>query len=774
MKRRFSLNTKLIVYILSVSVAIYIAAIGFNSIRTRKANYRDATRLADSYAAQYANLSKVSLNSFMFSTNTVVDVFENYREIPEPIRRKLFADVLKIILRSNPDYLSVWSIWEPNSLDGFDQQYKNTVGSTILGNFRHVYYKEGSQIKLSQYVEQDSSQVLSGKVYNEVKTKIHEIIIDPYYYSYTGLDKDKVLEANLVAPIMANGKFSGIVGIDVPLGNFQKMIDYIHPFEESYGILVSNNGTIVAHPNGELIGQNLASLNRADDEKYGFSKKIREGQRFSFTGNNPDGSEYYITFHPIEIGQTATPWTLGIVVPVNIIMREANHNFYISLGVGTLGLVLLTLVVLFIARNITRPVIITTRVLKDLSLGNFNIGQKLQFETNDEVGDMAHSVNQVIEGLHQTAQFAREIGKGNLDAEFKLLSDGDVLGNSLLEMRKSLKHAEEEEKKRKAEDERQRWASEGLSKINDILRENNKLGELSFKLTSYLVDFTASAQGGFYAISQRQDKQVELELVCTIAYGRHRLIDKNILPGEGMVGRCFLEKQTIYMTEIPDDYAQISSGLGGAKPSCLLIVPLKINEMVMGVVELLSFKNFETYQIAFVERAGEAIASAISMARINEQTERLLYQSQIQADELAQKEEELRQNLEEMAATQEEAGSREQMLREVFDAINEIALIAEFDMDGKITSINDDFLDLLGMSRDLVIGQEQGFLDAKSDEKRKTLWNNLRKGLTQKGSSQLKVGNRMVQLTEVYKPIADKNGDPYKVLKIAFNISENI
>jgi GAF domain-containing protein len=111
-----------------------------------------------------------------------------------------------------------------------------------------------------------------------------------------------------------------------------------------------------------------------------------------------------------------------------------------------------------------------------------------------------------------------------------------------------------------------------------------------------------------------QTGEKEIYLVASYAYDRVKHLQKTIQVGEGLVGRCVQEGNTIFLTDIPEDYIRIKSGLGEDNPRCLLIVPLRFNEEITGVIEIATLEIFEDFQIDFIERIGTSIASSISAA----------------------------------------------------------------------------------------------------------------------------------------------------------------
>ncbi|HKL37891.1 MAG TPA: GAF domain-containing protein [Bacteroidales bacterium] len=340
------------------------------------------------------------------------------------------------------------------------------------------------------------------------------------------------------------------------------------------------------------------------------------------------------------------------------------ERFIMILGIALI--LISSIIALILTRTTVRPINRVKGILNSMCLGVLP-NQKLKVR-NDEIGDMSSALNDLIDSFRKFTSFAKEIGKGNYNVRFEPLSEQDDLGNALLEMRDNLKKAAEEDEKRQTEDEQRNWASQGIARFSELLRENNdNLEELSYQIIQNLVKYTNANQGGLFLLNHEDEDQSLIELKAAYAYSRRKYLDKHIEPGVGLVGRAVQEGETIYMTEIPDNYITISSGLGDANPRSLLIVPLKTNDEVHGVIEMASFETFQPYQIEFVERVAENIASTLSTVKINIRTNELLEKSQQQAEEMKAQEEEMRQNMEELKATQEESSRREKELKDKLD-----------------------------------------------------------------------------------------------------------
>jgi len=356
------------------------------------------------------------------------------------------------------------------------------------------------------------------------------------------------------------------------------------------------------------------------------------------------------------------------VKTAEILMNNSFESIKTLIYVTSILLVILAVIISYITiRTQVVPIDYIKNIL--ISMGKGILPKEKIKEGKDEIGEISSALNSLVNGLKEISNFSIEIGKGNFNSEFKPLSDQDILGNSLIKMREELSNAATEEEKRKKEDAQRNWATQGIAKFSEILRQNNNnLNDLSYNIISNLVNYLETNQGGLFIVNDNTLDDIFLELAGCYAYNRQKFLQKSFKPGEGLIGRCYLERAAIYLTDIPKEYIKITSGLGEDNPTCLLIVPLLYNDQVFGVIEIASFAEMDSYQIEFVEKIASSIASTISAVKINIQTAKLLDQSRQQAEEMASQEEEMRQNMEELRATQEETARKEaSMTKELKD-----------------------------------------------------------------------------------------------------------
>lgn len=295
---------------------------------------------------------------------------------------------------------------------------------------------------------------------------------------------------------------------------------------------------------------------------------------------------------------------------------------------------------------------------KLLVLGQGKLPPKKKENTSDEIGQMSDALDNLIEGLEQTSEFAQAIGKGDFKSKFTPLSKEDALGNSLLIMRENLAEVYEEDRKRN-------WTTEGLAQFGEILRKHSDdVSDLASNLISELVDYLGANQGGLFVINQENERDIYLDLAGCYAWDRVKFLEEHIREGEGLVGQVWQERQTLYINDIPDDYVKIVSGLGEANPKSILIVPMIVNDEIFGVIELASFNQLEDHQIKFVERVAETTAATISTVKVNQRTKQLLEQTQKATEKMKTHDKELRENQVEMKNAQKEMKVRIEEMQE--------------------------------------------------------------------------------------------------------------
>jgi GAF domain-containing protein len=370
----------------------------------------------------------------------------------------------------------------------------------------------------------------------------------------------------------------------------------------------------------------------------------------------------------------------GLMKSINENIAQIEHNLgYIHVQIyegskkriSRAGLILFSmitvlsaLILVFLYRDskyIVKSIKNIWKYINRLSKGE--LPKEIEITGTDEIADMRKAINSLTNNLKQTRDFVIEVGNGNFEEEINVFNGEGELGSNLLNMRKKLLQVSSEREQQAIEAQRRMWNNEGVGLFAELLQKNShNIEEMSFQIIKNLVKYLKANQGGIFIKDKEVGDEIYYELKAAYAYDRKKFVDKTIKSGEGIIGTCAMEAETIYMTDIPDHYIEITSGLGHANPTSLIIVPLKRDEEVLGIIEIASFNEFKKYEIEFIEKIAENIASHLFFVQMNIKTTQLLEKTQSQAEAMSTQEEEMRQNLEELTVTQERLSTREQEL----------------------------------------------------------------------------------------------------------------
>lgn len=780
--KKMSIRSKILMVVLSASIGVFVAVGGYLQYRIYSLAKNDAQKIALSYAHRSAQEVQTELEFDMGFTRAFANSLEGFQRYNAVAGDSIYVDMSRRLLQNNPRYVSVWYNLEYSAIQ---QDYGKSYGRRAIA----AHLQNGFVEVMVEDKNMDGDVETSD--YYVSKTTNTELLSNPYFFSFAG--EQEVLLTSLGVPIRNSGRFVGLAGVDIVLEKFQGKMEGLSPYPRTRAFLLSGNGTIVADTNPLLVGKTFQEVYPHLEMQQGVTRRMARGQFFNFDWKE-NQDRYLYAVAPFRVGNAVDYWAVGLAIPYSEILVEAKGSTAMGVLVVLLGVILLGTVLFLMAQSISKPIQKTTQVLNAMAQGDTDDSMKLSVSGSIELAQMATSVNKLIDGLTHATNFANEIGKGNLDAQHEPQSENDRLGLSLIAMQKSLKEAGAKELDRQHEEQKLSWSTQGMALFGEILRQHTEsINDLSYNILKGLVDYTQSNQGGLFLVNDAHKENPVLEMAACYAFNRRKQLDRVLEVGEGLVGRCFQEAQTILMTEVPENYIAITSGLGESRPRCLILVPLKYNEEIFGVIEMASFTVYAPHEVEFIENLAQSIAATISSTKINIRTAQLLTISHQQAEEMQAQEEEMRQNMEELQATQEEMERKqleqEQVRRKLQQeieglkkrissadhraialAIETSTFVIEYNTDGFITRVNEAFTMALGVQPVQMLGKNHRdiFLIKSDDEvSYAQFWDNLRRGILQHRQFKGAIGTVRIILNEIYSPVQDEQGRVVKIIAIA-------
>lgn len=351
----------------------------------------------------------------------------------------------------------------------------------------------------------------------------------------------------------------------------------------------------------------------------------------------------------------------NIVTAFSTTKQNYQKSVWITSSIIFVIVLIISLISIIVLKSITRGIGQVIRAARELAQGNVEV--KLNIDGRDEFSKLARIFTTLVNRTKDLTNAAHAIGEGQYDVPVAIRSSKDILGNALSVMKENLIRMSREAAQ-------ENWFKTGQAELSDHMRRELEIHKLANNVVNFLARYLNVQAGALYLV----DENKKLKYISGYGVKQNSDFSYEFKIGEGLVGQVALEKKAILLTDVPDDYIKISSGLGERTPDTIYIAPFLYDGEVIGVIELGSFGYPSELQLQFLERVTEIISINFVNARSHQKLERALEDSQQKAEELQRQQEELRQvneQLEEQTRALKASESRLQAQQEELQQTNE-------------------------------------------------------------------------------------------------------
>jgi CheY-like chemotaxis protein/HAMP domain-containing protein/signal transduction histidine kinase len=284
--------------------------------------------------------------------------------------------------------------------------------------------------------------------------------------------------------------------------------------------------------------------------------------------------------------------------------------------------------------------------------------------------DLTENVNAMANSLTAQVRAIKDVATAVTEGDLTRLITVDAKGE-LDDLKRNVNQMIGNLRETTAKNEEQDWLKTNLAKFSRMMQGQKDLAAVSQLIMSELTPLVSAQHGAFFLMEQEDEGESSLKLISSYAYKKRKHLANRFAPGEGLVGQSALEKKSILLTNVPEDYVQISSGLGEATPRNIVVLPILFEGEVKGAIELASFNQFSQIHQIFLDQLTETVGVVINMITANMRTEELLQQSQKLTQELQTQSQELQSQQEELRRTNAELETQARTLKASEETLKE-------------------------------------------------------------------------------------------------------
>jgi len=344
-----SLVFRMLVPVLATMLALYLAVFGWILFDARRRALAEAETRARETAVRCAMQVSAYVERALQIPRTMAAEFTGLVRSGVPPQRGELNAMLRQSLEIEPDVLALYTLWEPDALDGRDAEFVGTPGHDASGRFIPYWHRAAGEPVLEPLL--DYEQEGRGDYYLIPRRTERDAWIEPYRYPVA--DRE-VLITSLVCPVMVDGQFRGITGLDFDLETLTEMVGAIHPYGRGYAVLLSAEGVVVAHPDRGRLGRRLADHDPT--AAIAAAGSGAEGEAVLGFSDVLDARAYYVSA-AVDVRGVPQRWRLVVAVPQSAVMGSATGQVLQVMLAGTVLASMLGWVLWRTARSLARELL---------------------------------------------------------------------------------------------------------------------------------------------------------------------------------------------------------------------------------------------------------------------------------------------------------------------------------------------------------------------------------------------------------------------------------
>jgi len=311
------------------------------------------------------------------------------------VPREAAVDLVSRFLGKSGTVLASWAAFEPNAYDGLDAAYTGKVGHGPEGRFNPFWIEDDGELSLDTALDYDSVEP-EGAYYSVPLASGKVFFGEPETYA-VGMSSATVI--SVAAPIESRGRIIGVAGVDLPMDYFDKAVAAIRPFDEGRAFLVSREGTFLAHHIRLFVGKSVDdAFGEAESAKI--RRAITDGVAYSTLTKTEGEGEAYVLFTPVRLGGTSGSWSLGLTIPVHVMLKPV-RTLTITVSLLSGGALLILSVSLWLLLGAAlKPLKAAGDAIREIAEGDADLTKSIDLRRDDEIGDLVRDFNLFIAKLH--------------------------------------------------------------------------------------------------------------------------------------------------------------------------------------------------------------------------------------------------------------------------------------------------------------------------------------------------------------------------------------